>query len=269
MNEPFKQNDESYLQLDKWMRLEPKLVAGFTTRVGGISETPYDTLNFGLHTKDAQNSIVANREILANKLRVPLQRWVSGEQTHGVNVVEITDKEIGKGSVSYDSSIKDVDGLFTISKNVLCTAFFADCVPLFFFDPVSRYIGIAHAGWRGTVGRIGENMIHKLKAKGVNIDTLQVAIGPCISGGEYEVDENVIKNLTEVEKAIAVKKSDEGRYLLDLRLLNKEIFLQNGVSIRNIEVTQFCTKAHQELFFSYRRDEGKTGRMLGFIGFRE
>lgn len=269
MKEPFIQKQEPFLRLNKWEQLNPNLLVGFTTRNSGFSEAPYDTFNFGLHTDDVQDSLLLNREKLANQLKFPLRQWVSGEQTHGTNVIEVSKKDMGKGSISYDASIKNVDGLFTNEKNILCTAFFADCVPLFFFDPVSQYIGIVHAGWRGTVGRIGESMIHELRTKNVNIDTLRVAIGPCISGNEYEVDGNVITNLSEREKEIAVKEIGEDRYLLDLRLLNKEIFLQNGVSISNIEVTQFCTKTHQDLFFSYRRDKGRTGRMLAYIGFKE
>jgi polyphenol oxidase len=267
MNEPFKELDGSYLYIEGWQQLHPNLVAGFTTRNGGVSKEPYHTFNLGLHVPDNQDDVLTNRKKLAVKLDFPFENFISGEQVHHTSVKEVTEEDKGKGSATYESSIKGTDGMITNSKGLLCTAFFADCVPLYFFDPVTEYIGIAHAGWKGTVGRIAENMVEAFKKKGTNPENLRVAIGPCISEKYYEVDDRVIKSIDEEMRKKTVTPLRNNHFLLDLKQLNVEILLQTGVIRHNIEVTKYCTFRDEDLFFSYRRDFGKTGRMLGFLGF--
>ncbi|WP_067728324.1 peptidoglycan editing factor PgeF [Oceanobacillus damuensis] len=268
MNEAFKGNEESYLHIEKWQKHHPQLVAGFTTRNGGVSSEPYNTFNLGLHVPDSQSDILTNRELLSKKLSFPLENWVSGQQVHQTRIKEITEIDKGSGSDSYQTSIQGTDGIITDRKGILCTAFFADCVPLYFFDPVTEYIGIAHAGWQGTVGRIAEKMVDALKEKGVEPENLLVAIGPSIAKENYEVDDRVIRSIQGSEREKTVTPSKENHYLLDLKQLNVEILLQSGVLRHNIEVTNFCTYRDENLFFSHRRDHGKTGRMLGYIGFQ-
>ncbi|MFD1849135.1 peptidoglycan editing factor PgeF [Oceanobacillus bengalensis] len=269
MNEPFKQSDESFLHIENWQTLNPNLIAGFTTRNGGVSNSPFQTLNLGLHVADEKDLVIENRETLANKLDVSLRNWVSGEQVHQANIAIIKDKDKGKGSVDYNGSIKGTDGLITNKKDVLLTAFYADCVPLFFFDPVSGYIGIAHAGWKGTVSRIAEKMVQAFQNVGVMPENLFIVIGPCISQSVYEVDHNVVgHNDDEMRQRVTIQQKNN-RYLLDLKQLNVEILLQSGVLRHNIEVTNYCTYNDEELFFSHRRDKGRTGRMLGFLGFKK
>ena len=266
--EPFQQNNESFLTLTNWKSIQPSLQVGFTTRLGGISESPFQSFNLGLHVPDNEQDIIENRKLLAKRLGIPIENWVSGEQVHATNIAITGDTDKGKGALSYSESLPNIDGLITNQKGVLCTAFYADCVPLFFFDPDSGYIGIAHAGWKGTVDRIGAKMIEKLEKVGANIQTLKVAIGPCISKSAYQVDDHVIKNLTAKQRDHTTKKQANNHYLLDLKKLNVEILLQSGILRHNIEITNYCTFRDKEMFFSHRRDHGKTGRMLGFIGFQ-
>lgn len=174
---------------------------------------------------------------------------------------------MSKGSVSYASSIKGTDGLVTNQKGLLCTAFFADCVPLFFFDPITGYIGIAHAGWKGSINRIAEKMVEAFIKVDVKAENLLVAIGPCISQQNYEVDERVVQSIRETDRVNVVRSLGKNRFLLDLKQLNVDILLQSGVLRHNIEITNYCTYRDENIFFSHRRDHGKTGRMLGFIGF--
>lgn len=197
MNEPFIYSNESFLHIGKWQKRNPKLKVGFTTRNGGVSEPPFDTLNCGLHVPDEYQNVIMNRKIVAEKWTIPIENWVSGEQTHSTNVMEITDDDKGKGAATYQSSIKGTDGLITNKTGIVCTAFFADCVPLFFFDPESGYIGIAHAGWKGTVNNMAEVMVQRLESAGVNNTDLLVTIGPCISQPIYEVDTKVIQSIDE------------------------------------------------------------------------
>ncbi|WP_188454474.1 peptidoglycan editing factor PgeF [Virgibacillus oceani] len=268
MSEAFIQKDISYLHIKSWQDLNPNLRVGFTTRNGGYSKGSFQSLNMGLHVSDDYDDCLNNRQQLANKIEFPLNDWVSGEQIHSNQVKEIGIPDKGKGAVSYQDALKGIDGMITNQAGILCTAFFADCVPLFFFDPVSNYIGIAHAGWKGSVNRIAEKMVLKLQHSGVDIANLLVAIGPCISEESYEVDEHVISHIpNELAEKTAVKTKHH-HYLLDLKQLNVEILLQCGILRNNIEVTNFCTLRDESLFFSHRRDKGKTGRMLGYIGYK-
>ncbi|WP_404452517.1 peptidoglycan editing factor PgeF [Virgibacillus necropolis] len=266
--EAFFQESESFLILKSWKDIEPTLQVGFTTRQGGVSSSPFESFNLGLHVPDSNQDVISNRKFLAEKIGMKMEQWVSGEQTHGINVEIIDDRVQGKGAFSYKDSLPDLDGLITNQKGILCTAFYADCVPLFFFDHQTGYIGIAHAGWKGTVNGIGTKMVEKLIQVGANIETLRVAVGPCISQNAYEVDGQVIKNLTDSQINSTTQKQNNNHYLLDLKKLNVDILLQSGVLRHNIDVTNYCTYRDEELFFSHRRDHGKTGRMLGFIGFQ-
>lgn len=266
MVEVFHNYDESILFIENWIKRDSKIVAGFTTKNGGVSHSPFESLNMGLHVKDEQDLVVKNREILASKIQFPLKEWVSGEQVHRTEIKVVDELDKGKGSVTYDNALKGIDGLITNKSGILCTAFFADCVPIYFFDPHSGYVGIAHAGWKGTVNRIAENMIKTFDKLGVKKDNILVTIGPSISKEVYEVDDNVVNFIPKEEQRYVVTSIAKNRYLLDLKQLNVEILLKSGVLRHNIDVTNYCTYLNNELFFSHRRDKGKTGRMLGFIG---
>lgn len=267
MSEVFLKVDPSYLQIKKWQEYNVNIVAGFTTRNGGVSKPPFHSLNMGLHVPDLHENIVHNREILAEKLNIPLENWISAEQVHHNDIEIVSTADKGKGARTYESCIKGVDGLITNKKGILCTAFFADCVPIYFFDPITEYIGIAHAGWKGTVLGIAEKMVQALQEKGVNKDNLLVAIGPCISKEKYEVDQRVVDAIEVKYRQKCLVKNEKNRYLLDLKQLNVEILLQTGILRHNIDITNLCTYKDDSLFYSHRRDNGKTGRMLGFLGF--
>ncbi|ASN05842.1 hypothetical protein CFK40_12885 [Virgibacillus necropolis] len=267
MLEPFYQENESLLTLKSWKKLDPSLQVGFTTRQGGISKSSFESFNMGLHVPDSKQDVIYNRKLLAEKIGMSMETWVGGEQIHGTNVEIITHKVKGRGAFSHENSLSGIDGLITNQKGILCTAFFADCVPLFFFDRETGYVGIAHAGWKGTVNGIGKEMINKFIQLGASVETIKVAVGPCISQDAYEVDGHVIKNLTSKQINNTTRKQENNHYLLDLKKLNEEILLQSGALRHNIDVTNYCTYRAEELFFSHRRDHGKTGRMLGFIGF--
>jgi len=268
MYEPFKQHNESLLY-GKWQEKYPNICIGFTTRIGGTSKAPYHSLNLGLHVADNKEDVITNRKQLAKELTFPIENWVIGEQVHGTKIIKIDHSHMGKGTLSHGSAIKDVDGLITNSKGILCTAFFADCVPLYFYDPVTEYIGIAHAGWKGTVHRIAEKMVIELKKLGVEMANLLALIGPSISKYYYEVDDRVIRMIRKEDLEKTTSSVGENRFQLDLRQLNAEILLQSGVLRHNIDITNYCTFRDKDLFFSHRRDQGKTGRMLGFIGMKK
>ncbi|GIO21887.1 peptidoglycan editing factor PgeF [Oceanobacillus sp. J11TS1] len=268
--EPFKLKSKMRLHLSSWEEEIPGLVAGFTTRNGGVSEGAYQQLNMGLHVHDDTEKVLENRRILSRELHIPLQRWALGEQVHGTNIYQLSTTDAGKGSIAVDSSVQGVDGLLTNeAHHILAAAFFADCVPLFFVDPTTRLAAIAHAGWKGTVGSIAEKMVQKLVDAGASVKDLKVAVGPSISKGNYVVDHFVLSHLNNEQRQKFTEEVSPNQFLIDLKQLNVDILVQSGVFRHNIEVTNYCTSQDETLFFSHRRDKGKTGRMLGFIGFRE
>ncbi|WP_280768722.1 peptidoglycan editing factor PgeF [Salipaludibacillus daqingensis] len=274
MGEPFINKSKSTLALEEWQQLEPNLVVGFTTKHGGESSFPFETNNLGLHVGDNPQQVRSNRRELSKELHFSAEKWVCAEQVHGDQIVKVTDKLSGQGVLDYEDSIKSTDGFYTNKDNILLTLCYADCVPIYFFSPDHHMIGIAHAGWKGTVKNISGKMIQLWDMmEDISPSNVQVVIGPSIGSCCYVVDEKVIKEVNEVLEHISsevtpYKEVTEGQYLLDLKTLNKLLLLHAGVEEMNVNVSTLCTSCNDHLFFSHRRDKGKTGRMLSYIGFQ-
>ncbi|KMJ58555.1 laccase [Bacillus sp. LL01] len=272
MTEPFVLEKEQALTLPRWKRKNPDLVVGFTTKNGGVSEGHFNTLNMGLHVKDSIKAVCQNKEILAELLNMPTGNWVGCDQTHEDNIVRVERSHTGKGVYTYSTALAGTDGIYTNCKDVLLTLCFADCVPLYFFAPDHSMVGIAHAGWKGTVKNIAGKMIDKWKSEGINADSVLVAIGPSISAQAYVVDDFVADKVkdalsSETQEGF-LKVVSKGQFELDLKRVNYELLLQSGVKEENILYSSFCTSSDDSLFFSHRRDKGKTGRMMSFIGLK-
>ncbi|MFB5194094.1 peptidoglycan editing factor PgeF [Neobacillus sp. KR4-4] len=269
--EPFVLKNQSFLTIENWVSKYPGLVAGITTNKGGVSKGDYKSLNLGFHVGDIQSDVCSNREKVSDLLTFPLKSWVGAEQTHGIHLKKISKLDRGKGSNSYENAIKDTDGFYTNEEGVLLTLCYADCVPLFFIAPESKMIGVAHAGWKGTVGQIAREMIIAWKREGINPEQILVTIGPSICEKCYIVDKyviNLVENTLEDVEILPYNLIKEGQYSLDLREVNRQILIKSGVPNTNIQLTNFCSSCDKE-FFSHRRDQGKTGRMLTFIGWKE
>lgn len=267
--EIFLQNNEPFLELEEWQQKSAELVVGFTTKNGGVSKGVFSSFNCGLHVQDEKTNVLNNRNKLAGLIQMPLSNWIAGEQVHGIKVRVVNKNDAGSGAASMETVLKGTDGIITKDKGILLTAFFADCIPLYFFDPVDSIIGIAHAGWKGTVGGIAKEMVQVFKKQGSKLENILVAIGPGISQKHYEVDMRIYDAINEKYRKKVLLPTKENHFLLDLKKLNYEMLLQSGILRHNIDITNFCTYENEALFYSYRRDQGKTGRMLGFIGFRE
>ncbi|WP_409292138.1 peptidoglycan editing factor PgeF [Peribacillus sp. SCS-37] len=271
MSEPFIVAEQKYFRLAPFEDKDPRITAGFTSREGGISGNHFNSLNMGYHVGDVQEKVTANRARLAGEIGFGLPSWCGAEQTHGTNIMKLTKEHAGMGADSYISAIKDTDGFFTDQEGLLLTMCFADCVPLYFLAPERGLAGIAHAGWKGTTAGIGSKMAERWGEEGVRPSDIFAAIGPSICKSCYIVDDRVInfaKNRLEEADKKPYNQIKEGQYELDLKELNSIILQKAGIPADNIYVSSMCTSCHSS-FFSHRKDRGKTGRMMGFIGLKE
>lgn len=270
--EPFIQKERTFFEINEWTNIDSMLTVGFTTKHGGVSKAPYKSLNFGFHVGDDNQDVIQNREILAKQLDFPLTQWVGAEQTHQIKIQRLTRNDRGKGSRAYEDSFKGTDGFFTTESGILLTLAFADCVPLYFFAPKKRVIGVAHAGWKGTVAGIGPEMIASLKEEGVDPSEVLVVIGPSICGNCYVVDDRVISLLQNKLEAVEEKPYNlikANQYQLNLPEANRQLLMSAGVQENQINMTKYCTSCNGDLFFSHRKDSGITGRMISYIGWKE
>lgn len=253
----------TYFTIPKWQ--DKGIDVAFSSRVGGVSQVPYDTFNLGLHVGDDPAAVMENRRHWIGHWQVPWSKVVVGEQVHGTDVLWVNETDGGRGFQELESAIPAVDGLLTQSALGLM-AFFADCVPLFFYYPDLKAVGIAHAGWKGTAQRIGQKVMERFEEIGGRPENAWVAIGPSIGPCCYIVDERVAEQFRlNYDKTPFLRPQEDGHYLLDLWEANRRIFLEKGVCPDNIAVAATCTADNPEWFFSHRRDGARTGRMAGWI----
>ncbi|HZK85092.1 MAG TPA: peptidoglycan editing factor PgeF [Desulfosporosinus sp.] len=258
-----KKGSLNVLTLPKWQAEGIDL--GFSTRVGGVGQTPYDTFNLGLHVGDNPSVVLENRRRWLEQWEVPWSRVVVGEQVHGTNVLWVDQEDGGRGIRELETAIPAVDGLVTQSA-VGLMSFFADCVPLFFYFPDIQAVGIAHAGWKGTAQKMGQKVLECLEEVGGRPENAWVAIGPSIGPCCYIVDERVAVQFREnLAETPFLSSQEDGHYLLDLWAANRTALLEKGVRPENIDVVATCTADNPEWFFSHRRDGPLTGRMAGWI----
>jgi len=194
---------------------------------------------------------------------------VFSDQTHTANVRVITEKDRGNG-LTRPKDFFDVDGMVTNVPGLILTTFYADCVPLFFVDPIHKAIGLSHSGWHGTVDRIGEATLKKMKEEyGTNAEDVVAAIGPSICVDCYEISQDVAVEFinrfssNEIDQILFPKENK--KYQLDLWKTNELILLEAGVKKENIEVTDICTCCNPEFLFSHRASHGERGNLAAFL----
>lgn len=245
---------------------------GFSTRIGGVSEGIYSTMNFSFSRGDEKSAVLENYRRMAKALEVEEDSFVCSMQTHTTNVRKVTLEDKGKGVIR-PLDYQDVDGLITNVPGLCLVTFYADCVPLYFVDPVHRAIGLSHSGWRGTVGRMGQVTLDRMKEEyGTEPEDVIAAIGPSICQHCYEVSEDVIlefqKQFDEKHWEFLYYKKKNGRYQLDLWKANEIILLESGVPRENIAVTNLCTCCNSEILFSHRASNGKRGNLAAFLSLK-
>lgn len=267
--EPFKYRDSKipYFSLVAWEKEFPHLNVGFSARRLGED---IDCRNYALHVGDRPEQVIRNREQLAEQLGMSFSAWTCGEQVHGVHVEQVRTQDRGKGRASRESAFPETDGMITGEPDILLASYYADCVPLYFYSPDIDFVGVAHAGWKGTVHGIAVNMVEQLVSLGADRGNIRAAIGPSIGACCYEVDERVMEPLrqalpddTALEK-VAVSHVP-AKWQLDLKKANEEILKRAGVLPEHILRSKWCTSCDADYFYSHRRDGGKTGRMVAWI----
>lgn len=259
----------------------------FTTRFGGVSEGIYSSMNLSFTRGDDKEKVMENYRRVSQLLGCRLDRIVCSDQTHTTNIRYITEEDAGKGVV-YPRDYTNIDGMITNVQGIALATFYADCVPLYFVDPVHYAIGLAHSGWRGTVARMGEHMLQAMEKQfGSKPEEVFAAIGPSICQECYEVSEDVAKEFQQMfakfsntqkiidylnnsqkyhkEPAILKKGKAEGKYQLDLWLANAVILCQAGMKLEHIEITDICTCHNPAYLFSHRASEGKRGNLGAFL----
>ena len=245
---------------------------GFSTRVGGVSEGVCSTMNLSFSRGDDENAVRENFRRMANALDVEEDCFVFSQQTHTTNVRKVTLDDKGKG-LTRQLDYQDVDGLITNVPGLCLSTFYADCVPLYFVDPVQKAIGLSHSGWRGTVGKIGAVTVQKMREEyGSKPEDIIAAIGPSICQDCYEVSEDVIvefqNNFDEKYWKELYYRKENGKYQLNLWKANEIVLAEAGVLKKHIAVTNLCTCCNDEMLFSHRASQGKRGNLAAFLALK-
>ena len=238
----------------------------FTTRTGGVSSGIYSTMNLNFSRGDDPECVRENYRRIGEVLGTDPGHMVASKQTHTTNIHLITEEDLGNGVIR-PSAYEDIDGLATDIPGVALVTFFADCVPLYFVDPVHRAIGLAHSGWRGTVAGMGACMVRFMQEHfHTDPKDIVAAIGPSICVDCYEVSEEVAEQFRgDFPENVLQKGSAYGKYQLDLWKANESILLKAGILPEHIAVTDVCTCHNPEYLFSHRASHGQRGNLAAFL----
>ncbi len=250
------------------------LIHAFSTRLGGVSETGFASLNFSLREGDAREKVSQNWDLLAGAFGLSLQQFLVMNQQHGDRIIVLrgAGPEDRSGQPFPEEMAWQADALITDQPGTALVVKTADCVPLLFLDEAKRAIGVVHAGWRGTAlqiaGRAVEAFVDTFASRPEDI---RVAIGPAIGPCCYQVDAPVYGALAgQAENPSFLHPcGEEGRWMLDLVLANRRHLEDRGVPRANVCASPCCTSCREDAFFSHRRDGVRTGRHVNFIMLKE
>lgn len=239
----------------------------FSTRLGGVSIGDCASMNLSFTRGDAPEAVAENYRRITAALGTTPERTVASRQTHTTNIRYVTEADAGKGVVR-PADYANVDGLMTDVSDLALATFYADCVPLYFVDPVHRAIGLAHSGWRGTAADMAGTMVAAMHDRfGTKPAELVTAIGPSICRECYEVGEDVAEVFLQAYPGtdVVTPGCRDGKYQLDLWLANRLNLLRAGVPAEHITVTDICTCHNPDYLFSHRASHGKRGNLGAFL----
>ena len=240
---------------------------GTTSRVGGVSPPPYNELNLGVFSDDKKENVNKNIEIFTQELDIDRKRFIFSRQIHKDQITAVYKEHLDRNRAE-DFFIDQNDALVTNVKGIMLAVFSADCPSVSVFDPVRNAIGIAHAGWKGTVLKIAIQMLHKMKLEyGTRPVDCLAAIGPSIKQCCYEISENVVIHIRSVIpywQDFTEYDSEKKKWKLSLQDANFRQLISAGVKESSIVWSKYCTCCDTDDFFSFRK-EGITGRQVAFI----
>lgn len=239
---------------------------GFSTREGGITvDPPKASLNLSWTRCGSPEEVIANFKIFAEGAGIDYDDMAVVNHEHGANVLRIAHEHRGRGF--YKDPLPPCDGIITDDPTVTLVTSHADCGAYFFYDPVHRAIGMAHAGWKGTLLRIGAEMARRM-AEEFDTDPSDIiaATGPCICRDCFEVDADLGEKFqSEFDYPGISRPGRQGKAYVDLELAAAVQFVEAGIRPESITLMNACTYENRQHFFSHRRDKGITGSMAAYI----
>ncbi|MGV3559189.1 peptidoglycan editing factor PgeF [Larkinella arboricola] len=234
----------------------PNLIAAESTRHGGVSPAPFASLNVGINTTDTPENVAENRRRLFSSLQVDPQQVASSYQVHDNRILTVTQPGRFEG----------YDALITNQPNHFLTVTVADCTPILIYDAGQQAVAAIHAGWRGTVARLVEKTVRALQEQfGTQPADCFAYVGTCIDPDSFEVGSEVAGQFDEVHKRF---DADRQKFLIDLKAANADQLMRAGIPATQIGISPYSTVLHHQDYFSFRAENGNTGRMLALIGLR-
>ena len=250
---------------------ETGLQHGFSTRKGGVSKEHLASLNLSFSVEDAKENVLENFRRIGECFGKTPEDFVLSKQSHETKVLKVGTKDRGKG-ITKDRDYEGIDALITDEKGLILSCFSADCVPILFYDPIHKAVGACHSGWRGTKGKILQNVVEEMRQHfSSNPAEILVAIGPSICKEQYVVSEDLALSFLEdypdlgEDTASPIQRISKDKFQLDLWDLNRRIALDCGIKEEHISISGYCTMENPELFFSHRYSQGKRGLQGAFI----
>ncbi len=242
----------------------------FSTRLGGCSAGAMSTLNTAFHTGDSEANVLENRSRFFSLFNYDYRDLIAPVQVHGTGLMVVNDTQRGEGALFAGSRIR-CDGLISTEPGLILTAYAADCLLIYLVVQNKPLVALAHAGWRGTLGGMAGGLINYLESLfGVEPQYILTALSPAICKKCYQVSTDVADLFVAAgwNSSQYLEKSDKDKWQLDLAAINKAQLLQAGIKETNLATGNWCTSCDRELFYSYRRENGITGRMIGFISLK-
>lgn len=235
----------------------PNLIAAQSKRTGGVSKGDFNSLNLGLNTEDAEEHVEQNRKLFFSALGIDESNLASSYQVHGNEILIANESQRATG----------YDAIITNKVNLFVAVTIADCTPVLIYDKHTHAVAAIHAGWRGTAAKIVERTLNEMqKIFGTKAEDCFAYIGTCISKNAFEVGSEVAK---EFDAEFVQFNETKQKHFVDLKAANLQQLQQFGVPISQIEIAETCTVLNNDSYFSYRKENGKTGRMLAVIGRKE
>ena len=243
---------------------------GFSTRLGGVSEGIYESMNLSFSRGDDPAAVRENFARFCQAIGTHHENVVISAQEHHTVIYKATAADRGRG-VTRERGYTDIDGLMTDQAGVVLCTQYADCVPLFFVDPLRRVVATSHSGWKGTVARIGAVTVERMcQEYGCRREDILVGIGPSIGPCCFEVDAPVYEAFTALalfDGGCFRQRGD--KFDIDLWEINRRILTEAGIKESHITVTDLCTRCYPEVFWSHRATGGQRGSLAGFIAINE